>query len=88
MKKQLLFILLINSLLSIFEPKIDLNHLRDELKNQRKLTSSELINWMYAVHYHHTATAEEKKSNMDQLKQQVTQAKEQNEKIGGFIKNA
>lgn len=88
MKKQLLFILLINCSLSIFDPKVDLDHLRNELKNQRKLTASELINWMYAVHYHHTATEEEKKSNMDQLKQQVSQAKEQNDKIGGFIKNA
>lgn len=68
MKKQLLFILYINCFTSMFGPKIDIEHLRNEMKNQRKLTASELINWMHAVHYHHTATAEEKKSNMDSLK--------------------
>lgn len=49
---------------SFFQSNLDIKQLRHELKNERKMTASELLNWIHAVHYHHTASAEEKKSTV------------------------
>ena len=32
------------------------------------MSGSELLNWVHAVHYVHTASAEEKKGTVEQLK--------------------
>lgn len=71
---------------SLFAPALNIRQLKRELAQDRKLNASELLNWVHAVHYVHTASESEKKSTLDQLKSQVTEAQNQNSQIGDIIK--
>lgn len=51
------------------------------------MSASELLNWVHAIQWVHTTSADEKKSTLNSLKEQVKEAENQNNKIAGIIEN-
>lgn len=73
---------------SLFGGNFNPRKLSEDFSHTRRLTASELMNWMHAVHFYHNADGEEKKNTVDNLEKQVKLAGEENNKIGTLIKSA
>ena len=65
--------------------RLMVDQIEKQTQNQRILSPSDYLNMVHAIHFVHAASSNEKSEILSSLKQQIEEAKNENDKIGKMI---